>query len=188
MGELVLRQARTEQPQGRHGEADADISNKSNLLWPHRDHLSCSFTIFPQDPFELNTSVSQMCNHMFDTSPFSCDCLSCCWFQSFDLACRWWTHIHLSEGTHNSLWSQMSQSFSREHLMKCCRREQGMYPSGTCSGYVAHHSSDAGCCVFWVSIYPYFLLGGNVGVLGAKGTEKPVFSYHTHSWPSKICP
>lgn len=47
-GELVLRQARTE-PQGRHREADADISSKRNLLWLLRDHLSSSSTVFPQD-------------------------------------------------------------------------------------------------------------------------------------------
>lgn len=58
-GELVLRQARIE-PQGRHREADADISSKTNLLWPLRDHLSSSSTLSPQDPFELYTSVSQM--------------------------------------------------------------------------------------------------------------------------------
>lgn len=49
----------------------------------------------------------------------------------------------------------MSFSFSRAHLMRCCRRGHGTCPSNTCSGCVAHRSSEAGCCVFWI---PHFHL------------------------------
>lgn len=97
-GELVLRQARTE-PQGRHREADADISSKRNLLWPLRDHLLSSSTVFPQDLYSWLTPQSPRCSTMWSQTRVPFPAIAChCWFdiQSCDSAWIWWTHIHLS--------------------------------------------------------------------------------------------
>lgn len=65
-----------------------------------------------------------MCNYMAtDASPFS-DHLWGCWpdSQSCDSDWMWWTHMQLSEGTRNCLWSWLSYTFSGAHLKRCCWR------------------------------------------------------------------